>query len=244
MFGIGGPELVVIVLLLLIFVGPEKLPEVMRTVGGGMRDLRRAANLAQAEVKRGLDELSREVDEVTRDVQDAARTVAQDVHGIGRDLQDQVEHAADAEAPGTAASAAKSPMPAPESDTIEVVRRKSAPAVTPAAAPRLESAPPWSVADQDTPPELPQPIAVQRPRFNPPGIPQGSLARDTFAPPAAVAEVAAAAPPPAAADGSAGSSDPRGPGDQAALDVQPGSPSPSAAAAVLDPPSDPRVAST
>lgn len=243
-FGIGGPELVVIVLLLLIFVGPEKLPEVMRTVGGGMRDLRRAANLAQAEVKRGLDELSREVDEVTRDVQDAARTVAQDVHGIGRDLQDQVENAADSEAPGTAASAAKSPTPAPDSDTIEVVRRKSAPAVTPASAPRLESAPPWAVATQDTPPELPQPIAVQRPRFNPPSIPQGSLARDSLAAPAPVAEMAAAAPPPDAESVPSGSEEPRGPGDQVELDDQPGSPGEAAAAAVLDPPSDPRVAST
>jgi hypothetical protein len=155
-----------------------------------------------------------------------------------------VEHAADAEGSSAPAHGVKSPTPTPDSDTIEVVRRKSAPAAAPAPTPRLESAPPWSVADQDTPPELPQPIAVQRPRFNPPGIPQGSLARDTFAPPAAVAEVAAAAPPPAAADVPAGSSDPRGPGDQAASDVQPGSPSPSAGTAVLDPPSDPRVAST
>lgn len=244
MFGIGGPELVVIVLLLLIFVGPEKLPEVMRTVGGGMRDLRRAANLAQAEVKRGLDELSREVDEVTRDVQDAARTVAQDVHGIGRDLQDQVEHAADAEGPSTPAHGAKSPAAAPESDTIEVVRRKSAPAVTPAVAPRLESAPPWAVATQDTPPELPQPIAVQRPRFNPPSIPQGSLARDSLAAPAPVAEMADAALPSAAADAPPDSVHPRGPGDQGELDDQPGSPSESASAAGLDPPSDPRVASS
>lgn len=244
MFGIGGPELVVIVLLLLIFVGPEKLPEVMRTVGGGMRDLRRAANLAQAEVKRGLDELSREVDEVTRDVQDAARTVAQDVHGISRDLQDQVEHAADSEAPASPAGAAKSPTTAPDSDTIEVVRRKSAPAVTPAAAPRLESAPPWAVAVQDTPPELPQPIAVPRPRFNPPSIPQGSLARDSFAAPAPVAEMADAALPSAAADAPSDYSHPRGLGEQTELDDQPGSPGEAAAAAALDPPSDPRVAST
>jgi sec-independent protein translocase protein TatB len=243
-FGIGGPELVVIVLLLLIFVGPEKLPEVMRTVGGGMRDLRRAANLAQAEVKRGLDELSREVDEVTRDVQDAARTVAQDVHGIGRDLQDQVENAADSEGPATQANAAKSPTPAPESDTIEVVRRKSAPAAAPAPAPRLESAPPWSVAGQDTPPELPQPVAIQRPRFNPPGIPQGSLARDSFTAPAPVAEVADAAQPAAAQVAASGSSDQRGLGDLPGADDQPGSPSDAASTAVIDPPSDPSVAST
>lgn len=243
-FGIGGPELVVIVLLLLIFVGPEKLPEVMRTVGGGMRDLRRAANLAQAEVKRGLDELSREVDEVTRDVQDTARTVAQDVHGMSRDLQDQLESAADSEAPAPPAGSAKSPTPAPDSETIEVVRRKSAPAAQTAPAPRLESAPPWAVATQDTPPELPQPIAVQRPRFNPPSVPQGSLARDSLAAPAPVAELAAAALRPDAEGVPSGSGDPRGLSDQLELDDQPGSPGEFAAAAVPDPPSDSRVAST
>ncbi|MCO4760165.1 MAG: twin-arginine translocase subunit TatB [Myxococcales bacterium] len=62
MFGIGGPELAVILVVALIFVGPEKLPKVARTVGAGLRDLRRAANLAQAELKETVDDLIREAD--------------------------------------------------------------------------------------------------------------------------------------------------------------------------------------
>ncbi len=62
MFGIGGPELIVIAVLALILVGPEQLPKVVKTVGTGLRDLRRAANLAQAELRETMDELVREVE--------------------------------------------------------------------------------------------------------------------------------------------------------------------------------------
>ncbi len=62
MFGIGGPELIIILLIALLFVGPDKLPQVAKTVGTGLRDLRRAANLAQAELRGSLDELTREIE--------------------------------------------------------------------------------------------------------------------------------------------------------------------------------------
>ena len=62
MFGIGGPELAVILVLALLFVGPKKLPQVARTVGAGLRDLKRAANMAQSELRDTVDELMREAD--------------------------------------------------------------------------------------------------------------------------------------------------------------------------------------
>jgi Tat protein translocase TatB subunit len=61
-FGIGGPELIVIVILALLLVGPDRLPQVAKTVGTGLRDLRRAANLAQNELRETMEELVREVD--------------------------------------------------------------------------------------------------------------------------------------------------------------------------------------
>ncbi|MBN2496026.1 MAG: twin-arginine translocase subunit TatB [Deltaproteobacteria bacterium] len=51
MFGIGTWELVVILILALIIVGPTKLPEVARTVGRNLAKLRRAAD----EVRREID---------------------------------------------------------------------------------------------------------------------------------------------------------------------------------------------
>lgn len=43
MFGIGGPELTLILLLALIFFGPRKLPELMRSLGHAVNEFRRAA---------------------------------------------------------------------------------------------------------------------------------------------------------------------------------------------------------
>lgn len=42
MFGLGTWEIVLILVVALIFIGPGKLPELAKTVGKGVRDLRRA----------------------------------------------------------------------------------------------------------------------------------------------------------------------------------------------------------
>ena len=44
MFGIGMPELLVILVIAIIFIGPSKLPDVARALGRGMREFRRATD--------------------------------------------------------------------------------------------------------------------------------------------------------------------------------------------------------
>jgi sec-independent protein translocase protein TatB len=63
-FGIGSPELFVIIIIALLFVGPDKLPQVAKTVGTGLRDLRRMANLTQTELQSAMNDLAREVERV------------------------------------------------------------------------------------------------------------------------------------------------------------------------------------
>jgi|GEM_PF-387645 len=44
MFGIGMQEVAIILLVALVFIGPDKLPKVAKTLGKGMRELRRASD--------------------------------------------------------------------------------------------------------------------------------------------------------------------------------------------------------
>ena len=56
MFNVGGGELLVILLLALIVLGPQKLPEVARQVGGMMRELRKVSSGFQDEMRAAMDD--------------------------------------------------------------------------------------------------------------------------------------------------------------------------------------------
>jgi Tat protein translocase TatB subunit len=72
MFGIGFFELVLIAAVALIFVGPQKLPEVMKQAGRFFVQMRRAAN----EVKSTFDGVIRQAeDEIRREEADAMRAL-------------------------------------------------------------------------------------------------------------------------------------------------------------------------
>ena len=51
MFGIGMPELLLILALALIVLGPKKLPELARALGKGMAEFRRATDELKDEVR-------------------------------------------------------------------------------------------------------------------------------------------------------------------------------------------------
>ncbi|MGB5547275.1 MAG: twin-arginine translocase TatA/TatE family subunit [Polyangiales bacterium] len=60
MFGIGPTELAFFLVIVLLAVGPEKLPTFMRTVGKGVRQVRNASREFKEAI--GLEELMREGD--------------------------------------------------------------------------------------------------------------------------------------------------------------------------------------
>ncbi|MDH5534532.1 MAG: Sec-independent protein translocase protein TatB [Betaproteobacteria bacterium] len=77
MFDIGFSELVVIAIIALIVIGPERLPKVARTMGHLFGRLQRYVNDVKADISREmeLDELKK----LQASVQDAARSIEQSV---------------------------------------------------------------------------------------------------------------------------------------------------------------------
>jgi sec-independent protein translocase protein TatA len=63
MLGIGLPELVVIMVLALLVLGPERLPEVARLVGRAYAQLRRASEEFQNTIRQDLAALERQEEE-------------------------------------------------------------------------------------------------------------------------------------------------------------------------------------
>ncbi|GBD27122.1 Sec-independent protein translocase protein TatAd [bacterium HR30] len=61
MFGIGTPELLVILLVALIVLGPQRLPEIARALGKGLAELRKATSGISNELERARWMLEEEI---------------------------------------------------------------------------------------------------------------------------------------------------------------------------------------
>lgn len=61
MFGIGTPELLVILVVALIVLGPQRLPEIARALGKGLAELRKATSGISSELERARWMLEEEI---------------------------------------------------------------------------------------------------------------------------------------------------------------------------------------
>ena len=77
MFNLQGGELIIIALLALVVLGPEKLPEAMRHVGRLYRQLRSVRDTFQREFKQALDEPMRDLRKATSESASTLREAAQ-----------------------------------------------------------------------------------------------------------------------------------------------------------------------
>ena len=84
MFDIGFPELMLVAIVGLLVIGPERLPEALRTLGLWLGRMRRSFTTVKAEVEKEIG-----MDEVRRQLHNEA--VMDEMKRIEREVQDTVE---------------------------------------------------------------------------------------------------------------------------------------------------------
>ena len=99
MFDVGFSEIVVIAVVALIVIGPERLPKVARTLGHMFGRLQRYVNEVKADINREmeLDELRKlqaEVHSAARDIEQSVTSAAHEVETGVRSVEAQLNDAA------------------------------------------------------------------------------------------------------------------------------------------------------
>src|SRR5271155_2037112 len=112
MFDIGFSEIMVIAVVALIVIGPERLPKVARTLGHMFGRLQRYVNEVKADINREmeLDELRK----LQSEVQSAARSIEQSVTKAAHEVESGVRSV---EAELNAAAGTTPPAAAPEASS-------------------------------------------------------------------------------------------------------------------------------
>jgi len=91
MFDIGFPELLIVSIVALLVLGPERLPEALRTLGLWFGRMRRSFSAVKVEIEReiGMDEVRRQLHNEA--ILDEMRELESQVGTIGNDLEAQAD---------------------------------------------------------------------------------------------------------------------------------------------------------
>lgn len=137
MFDIAFSELVVIGVVALIVIGPEKLPKVARTVGLLLGRVQRYVNGVKSDISRELrfEELQRLQQEVQQGIRQAENTIHQTGHDLEREMQQlgdvaQVHELPDSQPAVTTQSAAQT-VSASQAESVSQPVSQAAPQSVP-----------------------------------------------------------------------------------------------------------------
>ncbi len=89
LFGISGGEIFIILLLILVLFGPKKIPEIARTLGKGINEIKKVQRDINAEIHRYSDE-----------IENPAKDIREDIEGFSKGLADS-EYKRDEHAPSS-----------------------------------------------------------------------------------------------------------------------------------------------
>ncbi|MFZ4539159.1 Sec-independent protein translocase protein TatB [Propionivibrio sp.] len=129
MFDIGFSELIVIAIVALVVIGPERLPKVARTTGHLLGRMQRYVNDVKSDISREmqLDELKK----LQAEVQDSARNFKQSISSDMQAVQQTVDQTAQSVVQDTALSANASVTAAETQAVAPVVAATSVGAASP-----------------------------------------------------------------------------------------------------------------
>jgi sec-independent protein translocase protein TatB len=92
-FGVGPFELLLIAILALIFIGPQRLPGVIQQVMRTYHELRNYLDEARATLTQELEPLREELENVTRDVSQVAQDMTASANEVARDIHSTANQA-------------------------------------------------------------------------------------------------------------------------------------------------------
>ena len=117
-FGVGIPELLMVLLLAAIIFGPGRLPEFAGQFGRAVRELREYARDFRDEYLVDFEEIREEMVEVRMDLEETDQGIRRDIEETGQELRLAVRDAEDAtaEAVETAKGGDAGPDPAAEAE--------------------------------------------------------------------------------------------------------------------------------
>lgn len=100
MFGIGGGELLFILLVVLMLFGSDKIPEIARTLGKTMAQLKNATNDIKSEIQKGAQDngldtksFTNSISSITQEIDKAKEELLSGAISDSKEIQQEIEEA-------------------------------------------------------------------------------------------------------------------------------------------------------
>jgi TatA/E family protein of Tat protein translocase len=122
LFGMGTPEILVIMVVALIIFGPGKLPEIGAQVGKAVRDFRRATSDLTSEFQSSIDDVQSTVGDMKQTMAD----VQKETQALASSIPASIESSASARPASstkTKAATAVSSAPTPQDEPVAVASK-------------------------------------------------------------------------------------------------------------------------